>query len=188
MEGSHLVHVVPFRLDAENDQAIPLHAAQRTVGLRPCTSNLQSNPAVILVFPLHLERLHELRRRTYEYKDTGFSILAVANVFSNLFISARLHLPFSVFNHLFWPVLGLRILIDTRSQGVMANIGALPPPPGDSANFMDPPNRTKSTIALHTTYLTIVTFCVMLRIYTRRFISHSLWDWMIVRLLYHSLM
>ena len=59
----------------------------------------------------------------------------------------------------------------------MATIGALPPPPGDSANFVDPPTRTKSTIALHTVYLTVVTFCVVLRIYTRRFISHSLgWD------------
>ncbi|KAK0508024.1 hypothetical protein JMJ35_009913 [Cladonia borealis] len=57
-------------------------------------------------------------------------------------------------------------------------IGAVPPPPGGvKANFVNPPNQTKSTIALHTICLTLVTLCMMMRIYTRRFISHQLgWD------------
>ena len=52
--------------------------------------------------------------------------------------------------------------------------GAMPPPPGEHANFVNPRNQTGSTIALHTVCLTFVTFCVLMRIYTRQFISHQL--------------
>jgi hypothetical protein len=56
-------------------------------------------------------------------------------------------------------------------------VGAIPPPPGERANFVDPPNQTKVTIALHTICLTLVTLMVTLRIYTRHFINRQLrWD------------
>ena len=59
----------------------------------------------------------------------------------------------------------------------MATIGALPPPPGVNADFVDPPNQTGSTTALHANCLTLITFCVVIRIYTRHFINHKLgWD------------
>ena len=57
---------------------------------------------------------------------------------------------------------------------MLATIDALPPLPG---LIVDRPNQMQSTIALHATYLTIVTLCVSMRIYTRHFISHQQgWD------------
>lgn len=53
-------------------------------------------------------------------------------------------------------------------------IGAIPPPPGQKANFVDPPNQTASTIALHTICLSLVTLCVAMRLYTRKIINHQL--------------
>lgn len=53
-------------------------------------------------------------------------------------------------------------------------IGAIPPPVGEQANFTNPPNQMKSTIALHTVCLTAVTLWVALRIYTRHFINRQL--------------
>lgn len=56
-------------------------------------------------------------------------------------------------------------------------VGAVPPPPGVQVNFVDPLNRTKSTIVLHTVCLTAATLGIAVRIYTRQFINRQLrWD------------
>ena len=52
--------------------------------------------------------------------------------------------------------------------------GAVPPPPGQQANFVDPPDQQTPTIALHTVCLFFVTLCVVIRIYTRRFVHRHL--------------
>lgn len=53
-------------------------------------------------------------------------------------------------------------------------IEAMPPPPGEQANFTNPSNQSRNTIALHTVCLTLVILCVVMRIYTRSFISRQL--------------
>lgn len=53
-------------------------------------------------------------------------------------------------------------------------VGLTPPPPGIQANFLHPHTAIKSAIALHTICLFFVTLCVLIRIYTRHFISHNL--------------
>ena len=56
-------------------------------------------------------------------------------------------------------------------------IGAIPPPRGVEANIVDPPTRTAGTIILHTMCLSFVTVTLVIRIYTRQFITHQLgWD------------
>jgi len=52
--------------------------------------------------------------------------------------------------------------------------GSIPPPAGQKANIVDPPNQTKDTIVLHTVCLTFATLFVFLRFYTRRFITREL--------------
>lgn len=52
--------------------------------------------------------------------------------------------------------------------------GSIPPPLGQTANIVDPPNQTKGTIALHTICLALVTLFVFLRFYTRKFITREL--------------
>ncbi|KAK4212944.1 putative integral membrane protein Pth11-like [Rhypophila decipiens] len=51
--------------------------------------------------------------------------------------------------------------------------GLIPPPPGVTANFVDPPSQLQSNIALHTICLTLVTIAVGMRFYTRLFITKS---------------
>ena len=53
-------------------------------------------------------------------------------------------------------------------------IPAIPPPPGVTPNFVDPPNALGNTVALHTVCLFLVTLFLGLRLYTRHFITHSL--------------
>lgn len=53
-------------------------------------------------------------------------------------------------------------------------VEAMPPPPDQKANFVDPLNQTVSTIALHTVCLTLITLCVAMRIYTREYILKQL--------------
>lgn len=53
-------------------------------------------------------------------------------------------------------------------------VGLTPPPPGLQANFLHPQTAIKSAIALHTICLVFVTLCILIRIYTRHFISHNL--------------
>lgn len=49
--------------------------------------------------------------------------------------------------------------------------GAAEPPEGIEPNFDDPPSQLNGNIALHTTFLVVVTAAVSMRIYTRLFIS-----------------
>lgn len=53
-------------------------------------------------------------------------------------------------------------------------VGVEPAPPGQVANFVNPPTLLNSNIALHTVMLFAVTLCVAIRLYTRRFITHQL--------------
>lgn len=59
-------------------------------------------------------------------------------------------------------------------QSSLEMMGAIPPPPGQKANLVDPPNQTANTIALHTICLALVTLCVAMRLYTRNFVNHQL--------------
>lgn len=54
---------------------------------------------------------------------------------------------------------------------------AIPPPTGTRSNFVDPPNQTAGAIALHAICIFSVTCCVLVRLYTRKFIIHEIgWD------------
>ena len=52
-------------------------------------------------------------------------------------------------------------------------IGAIQPPPGVEANFVDPSNRTAGTLALHIVCLTFTTIWLGIYGYTRLFILSS---------------
>ena len=55
--------------------------------------------------------------------------------------------------------------------------GALPPPPGQTANFVNPPNHDAKMIALHTVCLTLITLFVVMRICVRAWVICQLgWD------------
>ncbi|XDG03564.1 hypothetical protein ABKA04_003179 [Annulohypoxylon sp. FPYF3050] len=49
--------------------------------------------------------------------------------------------------------------------------GVVPPPPGVEPNFVNPENQMGGNIAIHTVFLTISTFSVIMRIYTRLRVS-----------------
>lgn len=49
--------------------------------------------------------------------------------------------------------------------------GLVPPPDGVQANFIDPPNQLDTNIAVHASFLTVSTFAVVMRVYTRIQIS-----------------
>ena len=51
---------------------------------------------------------------------------------------------------------------------------ALPPPPGVTSNFSNPASHDTATIIMHTLCLILTTLFVVMRIYTRYFISHWL--------------
>lgn len=51
--------------------------------------------------------------------------------------------------------------------------GVIPPPPGVTPNFIDPPGQLGSNIALHAVCLTLVTIAVGMRLYTRLFVTRS---------------
>ena len=51
--------------------------------------------------------------------------------------------------------------------------GLVPPPPGEVANFVDPPTEQANNIALHVVMLFFVTVCVAIRVYTRAFITRK---------------
>jgi hypothetical protein len=54
---------------------------------------------------------------------------------------------------------------------------AFPPPPGVIPNFVNPDSQDTATIVLHTVCLTLTTFFIVMRVYTRHFISLWLgWD------------
>lgn len=54
--------------------------------------------------------------------------------------------------------------------------GLIPPPPGVEPNLIDPPSQTPNNIALHTICLTFVTLFVIIRLYTRIYITKAkLW-------------
>jgi hypothetical protein len=53
-------------------------------------------------------------------------------------------------------------------------VGAIPPPPGVTPNFVNPPNSFGNMVALHTVCLFLITLFLGLRLYTRQFITHSL--------------
>ncbi|KAF2234992.1 hypothetical protein EV356DRAFT_532274 [Viridothelium virens] len=56
-------------------------------------------------------------------------------------------------------------------------VGALPPPPGVTPNFVNPPNHDANTIALHTVCLTLITFFVGMRVGVRAFVLRQVgWD------------
>lgn len=46
-------------------------------------------------------------------------------------------------------------------------VGALPPPPGVQPNFNDITTKQKAGIAVNVVFLVLVTFAVILRVYTR---------------------
>lgn len=55
--------------------------------------------------------------------------------------------------------------------------GTLPPPQGQTANFVDPPNHDAQMIALHTVCLVLITFFVGMRLSVRAFVLHQFgWD------------
>ncbi|RYC56704.1 hypothetical protein CHU98_g9511 [Xylaria longipes] len=60
-----------------------------------------------------------------------------------------------------------------RLEIVMASqwLGALPPPPGIEPNFIDPPSQRDRNIALHTVLLSLVTILLVVRLYTRVWIT-----------------
>ncbi|KAI1088701.1 hypothetical protein F5B19DRAFT_470210 [Rostrohypoxylon terebratum] len=49
--------------------------------------------------------------------------------------------------------------------------GVVPPPPGVEPNFVNPENQMGGNIAIHTVFLTISTLSVIMRIYTRLYVS-----------------
>ncbi|KAI8628367.1 hypothetical protein F5Y19DRAFT_486046 [Xylariaceae sp. FL1651] len=49
--------------------------------------------------------------------------------------------------------------------------GLIPPPPGVTPNFVNPPDQLTTNIAVHTVFLTFSTFAVVVRLYTRIIIS-----------------
>ena len=56
-------------------------------------------------------------------------------------------------------------------------VGVVPPPPGQTANFIDPLNHNAEIIALHTVCLTLITLFVGMRICVRAFVLHAFgWD------------
>ena len=62
-------------------------------------------------------------------------------------------------------------------ENPLAHIALVPPPPGVTANLVDPVSRERASIALHSTFLTLITFFLAMRIYTRKFISRWIgWD------------
>lgn len=60
---------------------------------------------------------------------------------------------------------------------VMANsgelVGASPAPPGQVANFVNPVTHTGRNMALHTVLLFGAALCIIIRLYTRHFITHQ---------------
>ncbi|KAI4220652.1 MAG: hypothetical protein L6R36_007465 [Xanthoria steineri] len=53
----------------------------------------------------------------------------------------------------------------------------IPPPSGTQSNFVNPPNQTAAATALHAICILAVTCCVLVRLYTRKFIIHQIgWD------------
>lgn len=56
-------------------------------------------------------------------------------------------------------------------------VGLLPPPPGQRANFVDPPNENASIIALQVVCMTLVTIFVAMRVCLRIFVLRAFgWD------------
>ena len=56
-------------------------------------------------------------------------------------------------------------------------VGILPPPPGQTANFIDPPDQHVEIIALHSVCLTLITLFVGMRVYLRAFVLRAFgWD------------
>ena len=49
-------------------------------------------------------------------------------------------------------------------------VGTLPPPPGQTANFVNPENHDAETIALHSVCLVLITLFVGMRVYVRAFV------------------
>ena len=59
----------------------------------------------------------------------------------------------------------------------MANVGALPAPPGVEPNFIDPLNQNLAHDILHAVGLSVVSVFFVIRLYTRYFIIRRLgWD------------
>jgi len=55
-----------------------------------------------------------------------------------------------------------------------AHCGVLPPPPGVIADCDNPTTRSESNIALHTIMIFLATASLLIRLYTRYFILHSM--------------
>lgn len=54
---------------------------------------------------------------------------------------------------------------------------AMKPPKGSEPNFINPPSHDKANVILHTICLTLTTLFVMMRLYTRHYISQWIgWD------------
>lgn len=51
----------------------------------------------------------------------------------------------------------------------------IPPPSGTKSNFVDPPDQPRGTIALHSICLLLAICAIVIRLYTRKFISRELW-------------
>ena len=54
---------------------------------------------------------------------------------------------------------------------------AMKSPEGVEPNFINPPSHDKANVILHTICLTLTTLFLMMRLYTRHYISHWVgWD------------
>lgn len=58
------------------------------------------------------------------------------------------------------------------SQGHTAGTmpGAIPPPPGQISNFLNPPNHDAEIVEMHTVCVTLITLFVGMRVYIRAFV------------------
>ena len=56
-------------------------------------------------------------------------------------------------------------------------LGALPPPPGITPNFVNPPSTQTTIIAIMVACLVVTTVCVALRLYTKLYVLQKLgWE------------
>jgi hypothetical protein len=67
-------------------------------------------------------------------------------------------------------------LIESLPLEWLKTMPALPPPPGVTANFADPPSTVPATIGVGTAFLALALFCFSIRIYTNFFVTKK-WNW-----------
>lgn len=75
-------------------------------------------------------------------------------------------------------ILGFHIIKEPMAAPQLP-LSFIPPPPGVKSNFANPQSQTAGTVALHAVCLFLVTCCVSIRLYTKKFIGHEIGldDW-----------